>query len=36
MPKQVGPPDFPSPHINVFTKFIDPAGNVVGLVERVG
>jgi len=33
MPKQVGPPDFPSPHINVFTKFIDPAGNVVGLVE---
>lgn len=35
MPKQVGPPDFPSPHINVFTKFVDPAGNVVGLVERV-
>lgn len=35
MPKQVGPPDFPSPHINTFTKFVDPAGNVVGLVERV-
>ncbi len=34
MPKAVGPPDFPSPHINVFTKFVDPAGNVVGLVER--
>ncbi|NND04573.1 MAG: hypothetical protein HKN91_17495 [Acidimicrobiia bacterium] len=33
MPKQVGPDDFPSRHINVFTKFIDPAGNVVGLVE---
>lgn len=35
MPKQVGPPDFPSPHINIFTKFMDPAGNVVGLVEAV-
>ena len=34
MPKQVGPDDFPSPHINVFTKFVDPAGNVVGLVEK--
>lgn len=35
MPKQVGPPDFPSPHISTFTKFMDPAGNVVGLVEAV-
>lgn len=35
MPKQIGPPDFPSPHINVFTKFMDPAGNIVGLVEEV-
>ncbi len=35
MPKQVGPPDFPSPHINIFTKFVDPAGNVVGLVEAI-
>lgn len=34
MPKQVGPPDFPSPHINVFTKFLDPAGNIIGLVEK--
>lgn len=34
MPKQVGPEDFPSKHINVFTKFVDPAGNIVGLVER--
>ena len=35
MDRQAGPPDFPSPHINVFTKFVDPAGNVVGLVEAV-
>lgn len=34
MPRQEGPSDFPSPHINVFTTFRDPAGNVVGLVER--
>ncbi|MDJ0959037.1 MAG: VOC family protein [Acidimicrobiia bacterium] len=33
MPKTVGPDDFPAEHIRVFTQFIDPAGNVVGLVE---
>ena len=33
MPKTVGPDDFPAKHIRVFTKFLDPAGNVVGLVE---
>lgn len=32
MPRTVGP-DFGSKHILVFTKFVDPAGNVVGLVE---
>ena len=34
MPKQESPPDFPAKHLRVFTKFVDPAGNVVGLVER--
>ena len=33
MPRTVGP-TFGSTHIRVFTKFVDPAGNVVGLVER--
>ena len=33
MPRTVGP-DFGAKHILIFTKFIDPAGNVVGLVER--
>jgi predicted enzyme related to lactoylglutathione lyase len=34
MPKTVGPEDFPAKHIRVFTHFVDPAGNVVGLVEK--
>ena len=34
MPKTVGPDDFPAQHIRVFTLFLDPAGNVVGLVEK--
>ena len=33
MPKTAGPEGFPAKHIRVFTHFIDPAGNVVGLVE---
>ena len=33
MPRTEGP-KVGSTHIVVFTKFIDPAGNVVGLVER--
>lgn len=33
MPRTVGPDDFPAAHIRIFTKFVDPAGNVVGLVE---
>lgn len=32
MPRTVGP-EFGARHILVFTKFVDPAGNVVGLVE---
>lgn len=32
MPRTVGP-TFGSKHILVFTAFVDPAGNVVGLVE---
>lgn len=32
MPRTVGP-QFGAKHIIVFTKFVDPAGNVVGLVE---
>ena len=32
MPRTVGP-EFGAAHILVFTKFVDPAGNVVGLVE---
>ena len=34
MPKTVGPEDFPAKHIRVFTQFTDPAGNIVGLVEK--
>ena len=33
MPRTVGPAQGPD-HIRVFTKFVDPAGNVVGLVEK--
>lgn len=33
MPRTVGP-QFGATHILVFTKFVDPAGNVVGLVEK--
>ena len=33
MPRTVGP-QFGATHILVFTKFVDPAGNVVGLVEQ--
>ena len=33
MPRTVGP-EFGASHILIFTKFVDPAGNVVGLVER--
>ena len=33
MPRTVSPEDFPAKHIRIFTKFVDPAGNVVGLVE---
>lgn len=33
MPRTVGPEEFPTEHIRVFTKFLDPAGNIVGLVE---
>ena len=32
MPRTVGP-TFGATHILTFTKFVDPAGNVVGLVE---
>lgn len=32
MPRTVGP-DFGSKHILIFTTFLDPAGNEVGLVE---
>ncbi len=32
MPRTVGP-DFGAKHILIFTTFIDPAGNEVGLVE---
>lgn len=32
MPRTVGP-EFGARHILVFTSFVDPAGNVVGLVE---
>ena len=32
MPRTLGP-DFGSEHILVFTTFLDPAGNEVGLVE---
>lgn len=32
MPRTVGP-EFGARHIEIFTKFVDPAGNVVGLVE---
>ena len=32
MPRTVGP-TFGAEHILVFTSFVDPAGNVVGLVE---
>ena len=32
MPRTVGPA-FGATHILTFTKFVDPAGNVVGLVE---
>jgi predicted enzyme related to lactoylglutathione lyase len=35
MPRTVGPA-FGAEHIEVFTKFVDPAGNVVGLVESPG
>lgn len=33
MPRTESPEDFPPRHIRVFTRFVDPAGNVVGLVE---
>ena len=33
MPRTEGP-EFGAKHILVFTSFVDPAGNVVGLVER--
>ena len=33
MPKTVGPEDFPAKHIRVFTTIVDPAGDIVGLVE---
>ena len=33
MPRTVGP-DFGATHILVFTSFLDPAGNEIGLVER--
>lgn len=32
MPRTVGP-TFGATHILVFTKFVDPAGNIIGLVE---
>ena len=34
MPRTASPDSFPATHIRVFTKFVDPAGNVVGLVEK--
>ncbi|MDJ0925347.1 MAG: VOC family protein [Acidimicrobiia bacterium] len=34
MPRTAGPDDFPAKHLRVFTQFIDPAGNVLGLVEE--
>ena len=34
MPKTVGPKSFPAEHIRVFTQFTDPAGTIVGLVEK--
>ena len=33
MPRTVGP-DFGAEHILIFTTFVDPAGNEVGLVEK--
>lgn len=33
MPRTVSPDGFPAEHLRIFTKFVDPAGNVVGLVE---
>ncbi|NNC39125.1 MAG: hypothetical protein HKN95_00400 [Acidimicrobiia bacterium] len=33
MPRTVSSEDFPAKHIRIFTKFVDPAGNVLGLVE---
>ena len=33
MPRTVSPEDFPAKHSRIFTKFVDPAGNVVGLAE---
>lgn len=33
MPRTIGP-DFGAKHILVFTSFVDPAGNEIGLVER--
>lgn len=33
MPRTESPKDFPAKHIRIFTKFVDPAGNIVGLVE---
>ena len=33
MPRTVGP-DFGATHILIFTTFLDPAGNEVGLVEK--
>ncbi|MBT8199947.1 MAG: VOC family protein [Acidimicrobiia bacterium] len=33
MPRTVGP-DFGAKHILIFTSFLDPAGNEIGLVEK--
>ena len=33
MPRTESPEDFPAKHIRIYTKFVDPAGNIVGLVE---
>lgn len=33
MPRTVGP-EFGAKHILIFTSFLDPAGNEIGLVER--
>ncbi len=35
MPKVESPPEFPEDRLRVFTKFVDPAGNIVGLVQAV-